>query len=123
VHEEQRGSARPADGWGPDGFAGGAGRARALPDEKSGGEGIRTPGILADSTDFKSAAFDHSATPPGAGTMTQARTPINRDRREHAAHANRCSAYSRAITVRFAVRSLTHRALRERTLSSSRRSP
>jgi hypothetical protein len=32
----------------------------------SGGEGIRTPGILADSTDFKSAAFDRSATPPTA---------------------------------------------------------
>jgi len=25
-------AANPADGWGPDGFAGGAGRARALPD-------------------------------------------------------------------------------------------
>jgi len=28
------------------------------------GEGIRTPGTLAGSTDFKSVAFDHSATPP-----------------------------------------------------------
>ena len=31
-----------------------------------GGRGIRTPGPLARTTVFKTAAFDHSAIPPGA---------------------------------------------------------
>src|ERR1700689_3042272 len=31
-----------------------------------GGEGIRTPGSLARTAVFKTAAIDHSATPPGA---------------------------------------------------------
>src|SRR5579872_3327715 len=30
----------------------------------SGGEGIRTPGTVAGTAVFKTAAFDHSATPP-----------------------------------------------------------
>ncbi len=34
--------------------------------ETSGGEGIRTPGQLAPSAVFKTAAIDHSATPPSA---------------------------------------------------------
>src|SRR4051794_9995167 len=33
----------------------------------SGGEGIRTPGTLASTAVFKTAAFDHSATPPEFG--------------------------------------------------------
>jgi hypothetical protein len=32
-----------------------------------GGEGIRTPGTLASTAVFKTAAIDHSATPPSAG--------------------------------------------------------
>ena len=35
----------------------------------SGGGGIRTPGDVAATTDFKSAAFDRSATPPWGGSM------------------------------------------------------
>ncbi len=35
----------------------------------SGGEGIRTPGTLADTAVFKTAAFDHSATPPGEAAL------------------------------------------------------
>lgn len=38
-----------------------------------GGEGIRTPGALAGSADFKSAAFDHSATPPERRSLPQDR--------------------------------------------------
>jgi hypothetical protein len=38
----------------------------AFPNDISGGEGIRTPGTLASSAVFKTAAFDHSATPPSA---------------------------------------------------------
>ncbi len=36
-------------------------------DGLSGGGGIRTPGTRESTTDFKSAAFDHSATPPAFG--------------------------------------------------------
>jgi hypothetical protein len=34
LHMTRGSEATPAVGWGPDGFAGGAGRARALPGEK-----------------------------------------------------------------------------------------
>jgi hypothetical protein len=36
----------------------------------SGGRGIRTPGDLAATTDFKSVALNHSAIPPGGEDFT-----------------------------------------------------
>jgi hypothetical protein len=43
-----------------------------------GGEGIRTPGQLAPSADFKSAAFDHSATPPVGRHPRASASPMER---------------------------------------------
>ena len=37
-----------------------------------GGGGIRTPGTLASSTVFKTAAFNHSATPPAQAHISKA---------------------------------------------------
>ena len=36
----------------------------------SGGEGIRTPGTVAGTAVFKTAAFDHSATPPSTSVCS-----------------------------------------------------
>lgn len=44
------------------------------------GEGIRTPGTLARSTDFKSVAFDHSATPPRAPVLEDRGRFVERSR-------------------------------------------
>ncbi len=50
----------------------------SAPDENGGG-GIRTPGTLAGSAVFKTAAIDHSATPPGVSTCIQLLTDFIQD--------------------------------------------
>ena len=55
---------------------------RALKDFSGGGGGIRTPGTLASSTVFKTAAFNRSATPPQrllfVGTRDVSQVPLMR---------------------------------------------
>lgn len=63
--EPTAGSLRTFRWMDPSGFSG-VGLPAVGSAEAGGGGGIRTPGGLAPTSDFKSGAFNHSATPPEA---------------------------------------------------------